>query len=172
MSWLAFCSRKPCTKWSTSAAVQPCGWYDPWTMVIFTKRLLDNRIEKRHSNRLKSSKSEEVGFEPTVRFWRTHAFQACSFGRSDTPPKEISKIPRARTLGKRNRKEWDSNPRYQWRYASLAGTCFRPLSHLSNKNKFVVNVNNWELFQQGFLADCQFEQSYFLATTFPLQVFS
>ena len=30
--------------------------------------------------------TEEVGFEPTGRFRDTHAFQACSFGRSDIPP--------------------------------------------------------------------------------------
>lgn len=30
--------------------------------------------------------TEEVGFEPTVRLWRTHAFQACSLSHSDTPP--------------------------------------------------------------------------------------
>lgn len=31
------------------------------------------------------------------------------------------------------RKERDSNPRYPCGYASLAGTCLRPLSHLSFK---------------------------------------
>jgi hypothetical protein len=31
-------------------------------------------------------RTEEVGFEPTVRLWRTHAFQACSLSHSDTPP--------------------------------------------------------------------------------------
>lgn len=31
--------------------------------------------------------AEGMGFEPTVRTSRTHAFQACSFGHSDTLPK-------------------------------------------------------------------------------------
>ena len=31
--------------------------------------------------------AERVGFEPTVRC-RTHAFQACSFGHSDTSPRD------------------------------------------------------------------------------------
>lgn len=31
-------------------------------------------------------RSEEVGFEPTKRLSRLHAFQACSIGHSDTPP--------------------------------------------------------------------------------------
>ena len=30
--------------------------------------------------------AEREGFEPSVRFWRTHTFQACSFDRSDTSP--------------------------------------------------------------------------------------
>ena len=30
--------------------------------------------------------AEREGFEPSVRFWRTHTFQACSFNRSDTSP--------------------------------------------------------------------------------------
>ena len=30
--------------------------------------------------------AERVGFEPTVRGYRTHTFQACSFDRSDTSP--------------------------------------------------------------------------------------
>ena len=38
--------------------------------------------------------SEEEGFEPSVRLTRTHAFQACSFGRSDTPPKDEAKMLR------------------------------------------------------------------------------
>lgn len=33
-------------------------------------------------------KSEGVGFEPTVRVKRTHAFQACSLSHSDTSPEE------------------------------------------------------------------------------------
>jgi hypothetical protein len=32
--------------------------------------------------------AEREGFEPSVRFWRTHTFQACSFDRSDTSPEE------------------------------------------------------------------------------------
>ena len=32
--------------------------------------------------------AEREGFEPSVRGYRTHAFQACSFDRSDTSPKE------------------------------------------------------------------------------------
>ena len=31
-------------------------------------------------------KTEEVGFEPTIRLSRIHAFQAGSIGHSDTPP--------------------------------------------------------------------------------------
>ncbi len=31
--------------------------------------------------------AEGKGFEPLIRFWRIHAFQACSFNRSDTPPR-------------------------------------------------------------------------------------
>ena len=30
--------------------------------------------------------AERVGFEPTVRFWRTHDFQSCSFDPSDISP--------------------------------------------------------------------------------------
>src|SRR5262245_45426595 len=30
--------------------------------------------------------AERAGFEPAVRFWRTHAFQACTFDRSVTSP--------------------------------------------------------------------------------------
>ena len=30
--------------------------------------------------------AERVGFEPTVHFWCTHAFQACSFSHSDISP--------------------------------------------------------------------------------------
>ena len=30
--------------------------------------------------------AEREGFEPSVRFWRTHTFQACSLNRSDTSP--------------------------------------------------------------------------------------
>ena len=30
--------------------------------------------------------AEREGFEPSVRLWRTHTFQACSFDRSDTSP--------------------------------------------------------------------------------------
>ena len=30
--------------------------------------------------------AERTGFEPAVRFIRTHAFQACSLSRSDTSP--------------------------------------------------------------------------------------
>ena len=47
----------------------------------------------RHANTLKSFNvglthklAEREGFEPSVRFWRTHTFQACSFDRSDTSP--------------------------------------------------------------------------------------
>lgn len=35
---------------------------------------------------------EGVGFEPTVRLWRTHAFQACSLSHSDIPPKKRYRI--------------------------------------------------------------------------------
>jgi hypothetical protein len=38
------------------------------------------------------------------------------------------------------RKERDSNPRYPHGYASLAGTCFRPLSHLSMRTNLIRNV--------------------------------
>src|SRR3569833_555735 len=51
------------------------------------------RNEMRHANTLKSFNvglthklAEREGFEPSVRFWRTHTFQACSFDRSDTSP--------------------------------------------------------------------------------------
>src|SRR5258706_9983490 len=30
--------------------------------------------------------AEREGFEPSVRLWRTHTFQACSLNRSDTSP--------------------------------------------------------------------------------------
>ena len=30
--------------------------------------------------------AEREGFEPSVRFWRTHTFQACSLNHSDTSP--------------------------------------------------------------------------------------
>ena len=33
-----------------------------------------------------TSLAERAGFEPAVRFWRTHAFQACTFDRSVTSP--------------------------------------------------------------------------------------
>src|SRR6266571_5674150 len=35
------------------------------------------------------SLAERAGFEPAVRFWRTHAFQACTFDRSVTSPVEL-----------------------------------------------------------------------------------
>lgn len=35
--------------------------------------------------------AEREGFEPSVRFWRTHTFQACSLNHSDTSPAE--KLP-------------------------------------------------------------------------------
>src|SRR5699024_7644544 len=35
--------------------------------------------------------AEREGFEPSVRGYRTHAFQACSFDRSDTSPDVTSK---------------------------------------------------------------------------------
>lgn len=36
-----------------------------------------------------------VGFEPTVSSSPTHDFESCSFGRSDTPPREILRVTRA-----------------------------------------------------------------------------
>ncbi len=33
-----------------------------------------------------SFSAERVGFEPTVPFWSTHTFQACSFDHSDISP--------------------------------------------------------------------------------------
>ena len=30
--------------------------------------------------------AEEEGFEPSIRFWRIHTFQACAFNHSATPP--------------------------------------------------------------------------------------
>ena len=35
----------------------------------------------------KTELAEREGFEPSVHFWRTHTFQACSFNRSDTSPR-------------------------------------------------------------------------------------
>lgn len=37
--------------------------------------------------------SEEMGFEPMMRLSRIHAFQACSFGHSDTLPKKLKVYP-------------------------------------------------------------------------------
>ena len=37
-----------------------------------------------------SFSAERVGFEPTVHFWRTHTFQACSFDHSDISPWSIN----------------------------------------------------------------------------------
>ena len=37
--------------------------------------------------------AERVGFEPTVRYSRTHTFQACSLNRSDTSPKRLVSQP-------------------------------------------------------------------------------
>ena len=34
----------------------------------------------------KTTCAEREGFEPSVRFWRTHAFQACLFSHSSTSP--------------------------------------------------------------------------------------
>ncbi len=33
--------------------------------------------------------ADRVGFEPTVRFWRTHTFQACAFDHSATCPQKL-----------------------------------------------------------------------------------
>src|SRR5262245_41034163 len=43
--------------------------------------------------------AERAGFEPAVRFWRTHAFQACTFDRSVTSPFPASKTRRGFYLG-------------------------------------------------------------------------
>ena len=37
--------------------------------------------------------AEREGFEPSVRGYRTHTFQACSFSRSDTSPELHSQSP-------------------------------------------------------------------------------
>lgn len=49
------------------------------------------------------------------------------------------------------RKEWDLNPRYPFSgYASLAGTCLRPLSHLSRGNaKVGMSLAFWGFSQQA-----------------------
>ena len=50
----------------------------------------------------KSELAEREGFEPSVRFWRTHTFQACSFDRSDTSPAladRLTDLPDTRNLG-------------------------------------------------------------------------
>lgn len=39
-----------------------------------------------------SSTSEREGFEPSIRYERIHAFQACSFNRSDISPVEARKV--------------------------------------------------------------------------------
>ena len=44
--------------------------------------------------------TERAGFEPAVRFWRTHPFQGCTFGHSDTSPEQAVMI--ADILGKVN----------------------------------------------------------------------
>ena len=36
--------------------------------------------------------AERVGFEPTVPFWSTHTFQACSFDHSDISPDQIPNL--------------------------------------------------------------------------------
>ncbi len=43
-------------------------------------------MQKTHENVRFLYLAERVGFEPTVRFWRTHDFQSCSFDPSDISP--------------------------------------------------------------------------------------
>ena len=37
-----------------------------------------------------STTAERTGFEPVIRFWRIHAFQACLFNHSSTSPFQFS----------------------------------------------------------------------------------
>lgn len=41
-----------------------------------------------------SQAADGEGFEPSVRFWRTHDFQSCSFDHSDTRPRCEAPAPR------------------------------------------------------------------------------
>jgi site-specific DNA recombinase len=56
---------------------------------LFTR--IDTGCEQKKRGQMKdffqlSPTAERGGFEPPVHFWRTHAFQACSFSHSDTSP--------------------------------------------------------------------------------------
>src|SRR4051812_41051653 len=101
--------------------------------------------------------TDGVGFEPTVRYERTHTFQACALNHSATRPNIVlrrvqsqnraSRRTQLRTAnncelrtaglraqfeGRTRRTGRDSNSRYRvHRYAGFRDRCLQPLGHLS-----------------------------------------
>ena len=53
--------------------------------------------EELHETALDRGMAEGVGFEPTIRFWRIHTFQACAFDHSATPPAPVT--PESQAIG-------------------------------------------------------------------------
>ena len=90
--------------------------------------------------------AERAGFEPAVELTPTHAFQACSFGHSDTSPRRhfcpspLSTADRSRrrlSFGRVRppglgwRRGGDSNPRNPCEFTGFRNQPVRPLWHLS-----------------------------------------
>ena len=54
--------------------------------IISTKGKKSQKSEADFWEYLLTNKAERTGFEPVIRFWRIHAFQACLFNHSSTFP--------------------------------------------------------------------------------------
>ena len=54
--------------------------------IISTKGKIPKSQKQTFGNSFLTNKAERTGFEPVIRFWRIHAFQACLFNHSSTFP--------------------------------------------------------------------------------------
>ena len=97
--------------------------------------------------------TDGVRFELTVRYERTHTFQACALNHSATRPTPFPgrcsrHTPRhAEQVHWRivaTRTGWDSNPRYRCRYAGFRDRFLQPLGHLSQGRREGYSVRKAE----------------------------
>ena len=101
----------------------------------------------------KGLSTDGVRFELTVRYERTHTFQACALNHSATRPTPFPgrcsrHTPRRAELVHwrvvATRTGWDSNPRYRCRYAGFRDRFLQPLGHLSQGRREGYSVRKAE----------------------------